>query len=123
MWFSLPFAILTLADGTPITVRVAAIAAVEFTSGFGIMLFDINLNSLQTAVTLDSMRSRVSGAYATVNYGIRPLGAPVGGWSAEHFGIPVTMSAAGLAGTLAVLWLIPSPVLSTRRVDDLQQVL
>ncbi len=121
--FSLPFAILTLADGTPITVRVAAIAAVEFISGFGIMLFDINLNSLQTAVTLDSMRSRVSGAYATVNYGIRPLGALVGGWSAEHFGIPVTMSAAGLAGTLAVLWLIPSPVLSTRRVDDLQQVL
>lgn len=120
--FSLPFAILTLADGTPITVRVAAIAAVEFISGFGIMLFDINLNSLQTAVTLDSMRSRVSGAYATVNYGIRPLGALVGGWSAEHFGIPVTLFAAGLAGTLAVLWLIPSPVLSTRRVGDLQQV-
>jgi len=120
--FSLPFAILTLADGTPMNVRVAAIAAVEFISGFGIMLFDINLNSLQTAVTLDSMRSRVSGAYATVNYGIRPLGALVGGWSAEHFGITVTMSAAGLAGTLAVLWLIPSPVLSTRRVDDLQQV-
>lgn len=120
--FSLPFAILTLADGTPMTLRAAAIAAVEFISGFGIMLFDINLNSLQTAVTLDSMRSRVSGAYATVNYGIRPLGALLGGWSAEHFGIPVTLFVAGLSGTLAVLWLIPSPVLSTRRVDDLQQV-
>lgn len=121
--FSLPFALLAFADGTPVAARVAALATAEFISGFGIMLFDINLNSLKTAVTVDSMRSRVSGAYATVNYGIRPLGALVGGWSAEHFGIPVTMSAAGLAGTLAVLWLIPSPVLSTRRVDDLQQVL
>lgn len=93
--FSLPFAILTLADGTPPELRITALASVEFISGFGIMLFDINLNSLQTAVTLDSMRSRVSGAYATVNYGIRPLGALIGGWSAEHFGIPVTMFAPG----------------------------
>lgn len=120
--FSLPFATLTLVDGTPIMLRVVALATVEFISGFGIMLFDINLNSLQTAVTLDSMRSRVSGAYATVNYGIRPLGAVLGGWSAEQVGIPATMFVAGLAGALAILWLIPSPVLTTRRVDDLQQV-
>ena len=57
----------------------SAVAAVEFVSGLGIMLYDINNNSLQAAVTQVSMRSRVSGAYATVNYGIRPIGALLGG--------------------------------------------
>ena len=118
--FSLPFAFLPRAEGGPLAYRVAAIAAAEFVSALGIMLFDITMNSLQAAVTHDSMRSRVSGAYATVNYGIRPLGAILGGWTAERIGIPTTIVIASIAGSLAVAWLVRSPVLNTRRIADLE---
>jgi hypothetical protein len=47
----------------------------RFVTGVGVMLFDVNLNSLQACVTPDELRSRVSGAFSTVNYGVRPLGA------------------------------------------------
>ncbi|MFG2725336.1 hypothetical protein [Streptomyces canus] len=55
------------------------LGAAEFLVGLGVMWFDVPLNSLQTAVTPDSLRSRVTGAYSTVNYGIRLLGALAGG--------------------------------------------
>lgn len=118
--FTIPFALLPLAEGGPLALRIGVIAAAEFISGFGIMIFDINNNSLQAAVTDDTMRSRVSGAYATVNYGIRPLGALLGGWTAEHIGIPSTIVIASIAGTLAFIWLLKSPVIHVRRVDDLR---
>jgi predicted MFS family arabinose efflux permease len=118
--FSLPFAFLPLTEGAPLTHRVAAIATAEFISGLGIMLFDINNNSLQAAVTDDSMRSHVSGAYATVNCGIRPVGAFLGGWTADHVGVPTTIVTASIAGTLAVIWVLRSPVINIRRVDDLE---
>jgi len=117
---AIPFALLPLAEGGPLLYRVGIIATAEFISGLGIMLYDINNNSVQTAVTDDTMRSRVSGAYATVNYGIRPFGAFLGGWTAEHIGIPSTIVIASIAGALAFAWLLKSPVIRTRRVDDLQ---
>lgn len=118
--FSLPFAFLPLVEGESLAHRVAALATAEFISVLGIMLFDINTNSLQAAVTHDDMRSRVSGAYATVNYGVRPLGAFLGGWSAGYIGVPATIVTASIAGTLAIGWLLHSPVIKARRVDQLE---
>ena len=118
--FSIPFALIPLAEGGPLLHRIGAIAAAEFISGLGIMIFDINNNSVQAAVTDDTMRSRVSGAYATVNYGIRPIGALLGGWSAEHIGLPSTIVIASVTGTFAFTWLLKSPVIHTRGVNDLQ---
>lgn len=40
------------------------------------MLFDINLNSLQASIVPDGLRSRVTGAYSTVNYGDPSPGRP-----------------------------------------------
>jgi len=117
--FSLPFALLPLARGTP-TAKIAVLAAAEFISAFGIILFDINNNAVQTAVTADNMRSRVSGAYASVNYGIRPIGAVAGGLAAQHFGTPATITTAAIAGALACLWLLRSPVIAVRSVAGLQ---
>jgi predicted MFS family arabinose efflux permease len=118
--FTTPFALLPLADGASLPFRVAVLAAAHLVSGLAIMLYDINNNSLQATVTDDRMRSRVSGAYATVNYGIRPVAALLGGVAAERFGVTTTVVAAGAAGSLAVLWLVGSPVLRTRRIGDLE---
>ena len=118
--FTAPYAVLPLAEGTPLAVRVGILAGAHLVSGLAIMLYDINNNSLQAAVTDDGMRSRVSGAYSTVNYGVRPFGALLGGAAAEHLGVGTTIVVASVVGTLAVLWLLGSPVLRTRRIDDLE---
>lgn len=118
--FTVPFAFLPLAEGTSLSSRVVILASAYLVSGLAIMLYDINNNSLQAAVTDDQMRSRVSGAYSTVNYGIRPIAALLGGVVAEHLGVTVTIVAAGVAGSLAAVWLVGSPVLATRRISDLE---
>ncbi|MCM2415971.1 hypothetical protein [Streptomyces sp. RKAG290] len=74
------------------------------------MLFDVNLNSLQAAVIPDGMRSRVAGAYSTVNYGIRPVGALVGGALADLIGLRTTLITTAVGGALSLLWLLPSPI-------------
>lgn len=116
--FTAPYSLVPLACG-PDWAKVAVLALVEAIGGFGIMLFDINLNALQTAVIHDDLRSRVSGAFSTVNYGIRPLGALVGGVLASLVGIGPTLVVAAAGGTLSIVWLIGSPILSTKAIRDL----
>ena len=72
--FPAAIGVVALADG-PVWARVGALAAGEFISASAVMCYDIPLTSLQAKVTHESMRSRVAGAYTTVNFGIRPLGA------------------------------------------------
>jgi MFS family permease len=107
--FPAPIA-LAAAAGGPLWVRAGALAAAEFLSGVGVMLFDVNLNSLQADVIPDGMRSRVAGAYSTVNYGLRPVGALLGGLLATHIGLRATLLIAGTGGTLSLLWLPSSPI-------------
>jgi predicted MFS family arabinose efflux permease len=82
------------------------------------MFFDINLNSLQTAVIHDGIRSRVSGAYSAVNYGVRPIGAAVGGVLATTMGLRPTLVLAAVGGSPSLLWLIFSPVLRIHTLDQ-----
>jgi len=119
--FSAPLALLPLASGTVWT-KAGTLALVEFLSAMGVMLFDINLNALQTAVTPDAMRSRVAGAFSSVNYGIRPLGAVAGGLSGQLLGIGPTMVVAAVGGSMSFLWLLRSPIISTRTIDELEPV-
>lgn len=116
--FPAPIAIAAAADG-PLWLRAGALAASQFFSGFGVMLFDVNLNSLQAAVIPDRMRSRVAGAYSTVNYGVRPVGALAGGVLATLVGLRPTLVVAAVGGALSVLWLLPSPVPRIRSLSAL----
>jgi predicted MFS family arabinose efflux permease len=118
--FSAPFALLPLAGG-PLWVRMGVLGLVEFIAGFGVMLLDVPLNALQTAVTPDAVRSRVVGAFSSINYGIRPLGAVLGGFMGEWFGIGPTMVVAAIGGTLSILWLIGSPIPGTRTIEELDE--
>ncbi|MEU8703636.1 MFS transporter [Streptomyces sp. NPDC048565] len=107
--FPAPIAIAAAAGG-PLWLRAGALAAAQCLSGFGVMLFDVNLNSLQASVIPDGMRSRVAGAYSTINYGIRPVGAIVGGLLATFVGLRTTLLIAAVGGALSLLWLLPSPI-------------
>ncbi len=112
-------AIAALAGG-PEWMRAGALAGAEFVAGFAVMCFDIPNNSLQAAVTADDMRSRVSGARSSINYGIRPIGAVVGGLLGTLIGVRETLLISSVGGVLAVLWLIGSPILGTRQLEGLQ---
>ena len=116
--FTAPLAALPLAHGTDVT-KAAVLVAVEFVSGFGVMLFDIPVNAVMATVTPDAVRSRVQGAFTTINYGVRPLGAAVGGLAAGLVGTGPTIVIGGLGGVLCLVWLVRSPVFALRSLEDL----
>jgi MFS family permease len=82
----------------------------EFLSALGVMILDINVSAVMTALTPHRLRSRSTGAFRFVNYGIRPLGSLVGGALGSAIGLRPTLFVAAAAGLAGVLWLIPSPV-------------
>ena len=116
--FPAAIAIAALASG-PIWMRATALGAAEFIGAFAVMCFDIPLNALQAAVIHDNMRSRVSGAFSSINYGVRPLGAVVGGLLGTWLGVRETLLISSAGGLLAVLWLIRSPIISVRGLEGL----
>jgi MFS family permease len=111
--FPAPLVLVPLAGG-PTPLVLAAFFAAEFASGLGVMLLDIAAGSLQSAVIPHALRARVSGAFRTVNYGVRPLGALAGGFLGSAVGLRPALWLVTLAATLGVLWLLPSPLPRTR---------
>lgn len=114
--FPAPYALVWAASG-PLWVRAAVLAAAEFLSSVGVMLYDVNLNSLMASVTPDHLRGRVAGAFSTVNYGVRPFGALAGGALATLLGLRPTITVAAAGGALSVLWVLFSPIARTRTLD------
>lgn len=116
--FPAPIAVMALAGG-PHWLAATIIAGGEALSSAGVMLFDINLNAVQTAVTADAMRSRVAGVFGTINYGARPLGAVTGGLLGSWLGVRPTLLIAAAGGTLCFLWLLPSPIPRIRALTEI----
>jgi MFS family permease len=107
--FPLPLVLVPAAFG-PQPLVLAMLFAAEFLSGFGVMVLDVNGNSLQAALTPDRLRARVNGAHRVINYGVRPVGALFAGVLAAWIGIRTTLWISSIGAALAVLWLLPSPV-------------
>jgi MFS family permease len=107
--FPAPLLLVPLAGG-PKAAVLAMLFTAEFLSGLGVMILDISAGAIITALTPHRLRSRSTGALRFVNYGVRPLGALVGGALGAAFGLRPTLWFAAAAGVLGVLWLVPSPV-------------
>jgi MFS family permease len=114
-------AIAALAAG-PLWSRAVLLGCAEFVGGFAVMCFDIPLNSMKATVIPDRVRSRVAGAFSTVNYGIRPVGAVVGGFLGSAIGVRDTLLISAAGGALSVLWLIGSGILQVRQLVDLEPI-
>jgi MFS family permease len=82
------------------------------------MMLDISAGAIAAAVIPDRLRARVAGAYAVVNYGVRPLGALAGGAVGSWLGLRPTLWLATAGGLLGVLWLLPSPVMRLRELPE-----
>ncbi|MEV4704645.1 MFS transporter [Actinoplanes sp. NPDC049316] len=119
--FPAPTAAIAVAAG-PSWLAAAVLGAAEAVAGFGVMLMDINLNSVMAVAMADEMRSRVAGVYGTINYGARPLGAAVGGLLGDLLGLRPTLLVAAVGGVLGSLWLVRSPLPRVRTMDEVSAV-
>jgi MFS family permease len=103
---------------TPMPVILGLLLAAEFGAGLGVMILDINIGSINNARIPDAIRSRANGAYRFINYGVRPIGALLGGLLGTAIGVREALLVVSIAGTLGVLWMVGSPVLRLRDLPD-----
>ena len=115
--FPVPLLLIPLAAG-PRWVVLGCLFLAEFGSGFGVMLLDIAAGAISAALIPDRLRARVSGAYMVVNYGVRPVGALLGGGLGSAIGLRPTLWIAAGGAIAGFLWLIPSPVPSLRELPE-----
>lgn len=113
--FSLPFLGVSLVpDSASTTVKITLLGTCTFLITGGIMLYDITINSVLFKVTPDHMRGRLVGAFSSINYGIRPAGAVLGGLLAQVWGPRLTIVAAACLGLTSVVPLLRSPLRHAR---------
>jgi MFS family permease len=110
--FPAPLIAFPLAGG-PEPVVVATLIAAEAISALGVMIFDVNQNSLWLLVTPWRLRGRQAGASRLFTYGVRPLGALAGGLLAEVIGVRGALLVGALGALAGVLWLLASPLPKT----------
>jgi MFS family permease len=115
--FPAPLLLVPLADG-PHWVILGCLFLAEFGAGLGVMMLDISVGAIFAAVIPDRLRSRVSGAYTVVNYGVRPLGALAGGGLGTWIGLRPTLWIATAGALAGFLWLLPSPILGLKELPE-----
>jgi MFS family permease len=118
--FPAPLVLVPLAGGAQWTILVLLFLS-EFFSGLGVMILDITAGSITASLVPDRLRARVSGAYRVVNYGVRPLGALIGGALGTWIGLRTTLWIASLGAIAGVLWLLPSPLMRLRDLPDVEE--
>jgi MFS family permease len=120
--FPAPLVLVPLAHGSqPRWLILTLLFASEFLSGFGVMLLDIVSGSIKTALIPDRLRARVAGAYMVVNYGVRPVGALLGGALGTWIGLRPTLWIGTTAALAGVLWLLPSPLTKMRELPEVEE--
>ncbi len=118
--FPAPLLLVPLAGGSQ-GVVLACLFLAELGSGFGVMLLDISAGSINAAVIPPRLRSRVSGAYTFVNYGIRVLGSLAGGLLGSTIGLQPALWIGAVGALAGVLFLLPSPVMHMRELPDAEE--
>ena len=106
------------APGMPMPLILALIILAELGAGIGVMILDINVGAFMTARVPDRIRARSMGAFRFINYGIRPIGAVLGGSLGAALGVRQALFIATIASLLGVLWLVGSRVLSLRDLPE-----
>lgn len=107
--FTAPLVLVPLAGG-PKPLILGTLFVAEFVSGFGVMVLDISIGSAFAVIVPDELKSRVMGAFQAVNYGMRPLGALLGGLLGTQLGLRPALWVATAGGVIGFLLLLPSPV-------------
>jgi MFS family permease len=111
--FPLPWLLFPAAHGTEPVVLGLLIAG-EFVSCVGVIWLDVAAAAIFAQEIPEHLRSRVAGAYRTVNYGVRPVGALIGGFLGATIGLRDALWVAAIGASCAGLPLLRRAVLSLR---------
>ncbi|MBU8546876.1 MULTISPECIES: MFS transporter [Roseomonadaceae] len=90
--------------------------------GFGPMLWQVAQTSLRQAVTPMALLGRVGAVMQVAVFGVRPLGALIGGGIATGFGLPAALWLAMLGFGLSLLAVALSPLAPLRALPSLDQM-
>lgn len=115
--FPAPLVLVPLASG-PEWLILGMLFLAEFLSALGVMILDINVGAIIPALTPHRLRSRATGAFRFVNYGVRPVGALIGGALGAAIGLRPTLWIATVGAVAGALWLLPSPVPALRELPE-----
>ena len=85
---------------------------------FGSTAYNIMQVSLRQAVTPDRLLGRMNASMRFVVWGTMPFGSFVGGLLGTAVGLRDTLWIAAVGGLLAVVWVLVSPLVSVRTVDE-----
>lgn len=107
--FPAPLILVPIASGSELTIGVM-LGTAEFFSAVGVMIFDVAAASMLFLRTPDRIRARTAGTFRFVNYGIRPIGALLGGALGTAIGLQTTLWIGVLGALLGVVWLVFSPI-------------
>ena len=118
--FPAPLVLVPLAGG-PHWLVLTCLFFAEFGSGLGVMMLDIASGAITAALVPDRLRARVTGAYMVVNYGVRPVGAFLGGVLGSAIGVQSTLWIAVVGGMLGFLFLLPSPIPQMRELPATEE--
>jgi MFS family permease len=107
--FPLPLVLVPLASGSELRIALM-LGAAEFFCSVGVMILDVNAGSITFLRTPDRIRARTSGTFRFVNYGIRPIGALLGGALGTAIGLQTTLWIGVLGALAGVIFLVFSPI-------------
>jgi MFS family permease len=120
--FPLSLVLIPLAGpGMPMPLILALLFGSEFGAGLGVMILDINVGAIIYARTPDRIRARAGGAFRFINYGVRPVGALLGGLLGGALGVREAIWIATIAAIAGVLFLVGSPVLRLRELPAVSE--
>jgi MFS family permease len=115
--FPLPLVLVPLASGTQTEIAIM-LGVAELFCSVGVMILDVNASSMMLFRTPDRLRSRMAGTFRFVNYGVRPLGALLGGALGTVLGLQTTLWIGVLGALAGVLFLVFSPIPRLRTVAE-----
>jgi len=72
-------------------------------TGIAVLMFSTAANSTTQLSTTPEMRGRVMGLYMLVFLGGTPIGSPLVGWAAEHFGARAGLIGGGVISAAAAV--------------------
>ena len=118
--FPAPLLLVPAARG-PHWLVIAFLFTAEFVSGLGLMLLDILAGTISAGLVPPPVRSRVSGAFMVVNYGVRPIGTSLAGVLGSTIGVHNTIWIGAGGALLGMAFLLPSPIRELHDVPKLAE--
>jgi predicted MFS family arabinose efflux permease len=94
------------------------VAAGSFFAGFGSVLYNVNQVSFRQRLCPPALLGRMNASMRFVVSGVMPLGALAGGAVGSAFGVRWALWIGAAGSSLAVGWLLASPIARMRDFPD-----